>query len=538
MRKVISTVLLAITMIGDLTAQTNVAPFKVTGGPTTQATNGLGTVTPTRIDIEEGSTSSPLATGYQTRPGLYISRVSGTTNGSNCIVGLVDGCIDPLVRIDGTNANTGTIATQTGVVINLGGYKAATQLAAGACGSGNKSACGNQAIGAAFGVWDSTTANLVALNGINPNVGVQSVPLTCVHVGGSPVCARTVNAIELDVTSTLATAGVFENGSTVGNLISGMSVLYFNTNGAPADATHGLLLDTGTVGVGWQIAAIFGGAKNIGLLIPQTHITNAPSIAALHLATQGSYGAIFGTGSTTYSHGAGVTLANPSIAAILLDVSRLEGSAIAANSNKLMYRTSPGATTYYNWQSYYDSGALFHWQSDRSGSFADMMTYQTAAVPANGGLIVTGQIIATSAIQFRSSGGNLFQFNGTPTGSRTLTFQDASYVVIGRDTTDTLTGKTYDTAGSGNILKINGTTVNAVSGSNNTLLLATSPSMTTPTISGAALYIAQTIGVGNAANANLQAPAHGTGSGPATLTAVQWQQISINGANYWIPLYQ
>jgi hypothetical protein len=46
------------------------------------------------------------------------------------------------------------------------------------------------------------------------------------------------------------------------------------------------------------------------------------------------------------------------------------------------------------------------------------------------------------------------KFTGTPTGNRTLTFQDASYTVIGRDTTDTLTNKTLDVEGTGNSVTI------------------------------------------------------------------------------------
>lgn len=45
---------------------------------------------------------------------------------------------------------------------------------------------------------------------------------------------------------------------------------------------------------------------------------------------------------------------------------------------------------------------------------------------------------------YLSSGANRFLFTGTPAGARTITFQDATHTVVGRDTTDTLTNKTVN----------------------------------------------------------------------------------------------
>jgi hypothetical protein len=59
----------------------------------------------------------------------------------------------------------------------------------------------------------------------------------------------------------------------------------------------------------------------------------------------------------------------------------------------------------------------------------------------------------------------------------------ASDQVVGASTTDTFLNKTFDTAATGNNLKINGTAITAVTGSGS-VVLATTPSISAPTITG------------------------------------------------------
>jgi hypothetical protein len=63
----------------------------------------------------------------------------------------------------------------------------------------------------------------------------------------------------------------------------------------------------------------------------------------------------------------------------------------------------------------------------------------------------------------------------------------AADVFVGAATTDTFTNKTFDTAGSGNVFRINGTQITGVSAANATIVTmggATSLPLTTPTIGG------------------------------------------------------
>jgi hypothetical protein len=73
--------------------------------------------------------------------------------------------------------------------------------------------------------------------------------------------------------------------------------------------------------------------------------------------------------------------------------------------------------------------------------------------------------------------------DATAVASGTLTLPAATDTLVGKATTDTLTNKTFDTAGTGNVLKINGTAITANTGSGNNVL-ATSPTISQPNLVG------------------------------------------------------
>lgn len=106
--------------------------------------------------------------------------------------------------------------------------------------------------------------------------------------------------------------------------------------------------------------------------------------------------------------------------------------------------------------------------------------------------------------------------------------------VIGAATTDTLTHKTLDTAGAGNTLKINGTTVSAVTGTG-AVVLATSPTLTTPTLSSGTNLISPNVTGTVAGGATYTAPTitgptiTGTVAGGPTITAPTLTGPTISG---------
>jgi len=103
-----------------------------------------------------------------------------------------------------------------------------------------------------------------------------------------------------------------------------------------------------------------------------------------------------------------------------------------------------------------------------------------------------------------------------PTADRSISLPDATGTIVLKDSTDILTNKTYDTAGTGNVFKVNGTQISAITGSGSAVL-ATSPTLVTPTIGAATATTVNKVTV--------TAPATGS-----TLTLVEGSTLATSGA--------
>ena len=99
-----------------------------------------------------------------------------------------------------------------------------------------------------------------------------------------------------------------------------------------------------------------------------------------------------------------------------------------------------------------------------------------------------------------------------PTQDVTVTLPNQTTTLVGKDTTDTFTNKTFNTGATGNTLQVAGNTISSYSGSGNIVILQNTPTLTTPYVSGALSLNGATTGL-------TQIVAASTASGVLTLPA-------------------
>ncbi len=146
------------------------------------------------------------------------------------------------------------------------------------------------------------------------------------------------------------------------------------------------------------------------------------------------------------------------------------------------------------------------WAASGSGTVTSV-----SVVSANGLAGTVATATTTPAITLSTSVTGVLKGNGTAISAA---IADTDYSTPAG--TETLTNKTYDTAGAGNVLKINGTQVSAVTGTGS-VVLATSPTLVTPTL-----------GVASATSVNkLTITTPATGS---TLTIADGKTLTIDNS--------
>lgn len=146
----------------------------------------------------------------------------------------------------------------------------------------------------------------------------------------------------------------------------------------------------------------------------------------------------------------------------------------------------------------------------------------------------------TTAIRLYADNSNRFGWVGTNgfaatldatanTASRAYVMPDAAGTVVLNSNTVTLTGKTFDTAGSGNVFKINGTTISAVTGTGSAVLSA-SPTLT-GTINAGAIALTANSNLTLSQNTQTAFTISNTNAGSSTQSAYV---LTTNAGNFTV----
>jgi hypothetical protein len=196
-------------------------------------------------------------------------------------------------------------------------------------------------------------------------------------------------------------------------------------------------------------------------------------------------------------------------------------------NNKLTNSTISGIALGSNLQSLTIGAGL-------SGSSYNGSSAITIAIDSTVATLTGTQTLTNKTLTLPTIGGTGATFNGSASGALTLIASAAAGsgtmiipsttgtdTIVGKATTDTFTNKTFDTAGTGNVLRINGTQVGAVTGTG-AVALAASPVFTTPTLGDATATSLSTSG-------NVTVGGNLTVSG--TTTTINSTTLAVNDLN-------
>ena len=222
--------------------------------------------------------------------------------------------------------------------------------------------------------------------------------------------------------------------------------------------------------------------------IPNSQLANSNvQIGSTSIALGGSTNTVAGLTSLTATSLYGGTLGAAN--SIYLDGTAsaliFQGSVASANTTKIVV-TNPTAARTVTLQDASGTAALStnnlsFFSATTSSQLAGVISDETGSgslVFASSPSLVTPTIGGAGA-NFSGATSGTTTILASATASGSLTLPAATDTLIGKATTDTLTNKTLDTAATGNVLKVNGTSLTAVTGTG-AVVLATSPTLVTP----------------------------------------------------------
>lgn len=275
-------------------------------------------------------------------------------------------------------------------------------------------------------------------------------------------------------------------------------------------ATHRLLVDTGGAGTGTVTSVSVVTTNGFA-----GSVANASTTPAITLSTTVT-GIVKGNGTALSAAAAGTDYQAP----ITLTTTGTSGAAtFIGNTLNIPQYTGGGSGS--------PGGLNTQIQYNNAGAFGGI----TGAVTDGTAVSLTNAHLLNPTINGAGAGLATLAYANTAT-SVTVTIPTATDTLVGKATTDTLTNKTYDTAGTGNAFSINGLAATANTGTGS-VVRATSPTLVTPALGTPSALVGTNI-TGTASgltagtvttNANLTGPI--TSSGNTTAVAAQTGTGSI-----------
>jgi len=427
------------------------------GGQTTLSENGIYTVP------ASGAASRTTAFNtYDSMPGVYISVMEGTSYADRlwrCTSdkgGTLD--TDDLVFESSVDLQTLNFGDVTGVSINiqrpnLDGVATATLISVGQ--------------GVLFAETTRTSGT-----GQYGNVLVHSIIDTATGVGefdvGITAWSTNYNLTGGQVFGMWAGANTPSNA--LGETYTGGAAVGMEINAGNRWADFGLLSDVGATRytVGLQVA-------------PDVLPANDGATAAIY---PGSFGIVITPSNSGHKWWTGKLVRTDAIMAGGY-VNRDNGGSVVGNAPLAHTKVSGYFTDGLDF-----TGATISGKAFKSYGFS---IASSGAIE----LGVIGSTLGQIYLDGSTSGQTILQPSAAASG--TLTLPAATDTLVGKATTDTLTNKTFDTAGTGNVLKVNGTAISDKTGTGK-VVLDTSPTLSSPTLGVASATSLALTGTGTANN--------------------------------------